>query len=42
MHPHENNVAYIDGANLHKRIEQLGWEKEKAPGGDQPPQGSFS
>ena len=26
MKKEENNVAYIDGANLHKGIETLGWE----------------
>ncbi|MDP2630157.1 MAG: NYN domain-containing protein [Candidatus Uhrbacteria bacterium] len=25
MHPKENNFAYIDGANLHKGIIDLGW-----------------
>ncbi|MDA1337224.1 MAG: hypothetical protein O3C23_00435 [bacterium] len=25
MTPKENNFAYIDGANLHKGIEELGW-----------------
>ncbi len=30
----ENNVAYIDGANLHK--------KEKAPATDETVEGSFS
>ncbi len=26
MNPSANNVAYIDGANLHKGSKQLGWE----------------
>jgi replication-associated recombination protein RarA len=26
MRPKEHNFAYIDGANLHKGIKELGWQ----------------
>ena len=30
MYPKENNYAFIDGANLHKAIEELGWKLDYA------------